>query len=132
MNARGRGWAALGGLFDEQSVLHRKIERLRQPSANRNRLNAKIGATNVTLIDQIIGDGFGGIDGNREADARRCAARRKDRGIDAYDLAVSVDQRTAGIAAIDGGVGLNGFIDECGFAGLHGATKRADHTGGQR
>ena len=53
----------------------------------------------------MTGDrGFGR---HRKADADRAARRRDDRGIDADDFAVEVEQRAAGIAAIDGGVGLD-------------------------
>ena len=44
---------------------------------------------------------------NRKSDALRSAAARKDGGVDADEMAVHIDERTAGIAGIDGGVGLN-------------------------
>ena len=47
---------------------------------------------------------------DREADADRAARRRDDGGVDADHLAVHVEQRAAGIAAVDGGVGLDEVV----------------------
>src|SRR6185312_12903478 len=44
---------------------------------------------------------------NRETDADRAAGRRDDCRVDADDLAVEIEQRAAGIAAVDGRVGLD-------------------------
>ena len=75
---------------------------------------------------------LGGVDGNREADAGRCAGRRVDRRIDANHFAMRVDQGAAGIAAIDGSIRLYRFIDQRVLPGLNGTAKRADDPGGQR
>ena len=42
-----------------------------------------------------------------EADALRAAGAREDRGVDADQPAAKIDQRAAGIAGIDGGIGLD-------------------------
>ena len=47
------------------------------------------------------------FDGDGEADAVRAAGAREDRGVDADEPAGQIDQRAAGIAGIDGGVGLD-------------------------
>src|SRR5258708_7820638 len=47
------------------------------------------------------------VHGNREADALRAAGAREDRGVDADQAAVDVDQRAAGVARIDRRVGLD-------------------------
>ena len=47
------------------------------------------------------------VDGNGEADADRAARAREDRGIDADEAARHVDERAAGIAEVDRGVGLD-------------------------
>ena len=44
---------------------------------------------------------------NREADALRAARAREDRGVDADQAPAEIDQRAAGIAGIDGGIGLD-------------------------
>ena len=56
---------------------------------------------------QLIDHRERGLRRHREADADRAARRRDDRGVDADHLAVEVEQRSARIAAIDGGVGLD-------------------------
>jgi len=43
-----------------------------------------------------------------------------------------VNQRPSGVAAVDGGVGLNRFINKRGLAGLHCAAQRAHHTRSER
>ena len=43
-----------------------------------------------------------------------------------------IDERAARIAAIDGRISLNGFVDEGGLAGLHGAAEGADDAGRER
>src|SRR5262249_26300876 len=101
-------------------------------AADGKRLDAEEGAVDATVGDQVVRDGFCGVDGNGEADARGRTARREDGGVDADDFAVRIDERAAGIAAIDGSVGLNGFIDEGGLAGLHGAAEGTDDASGQR
>ncbi len=52
-----------------------------------------------------------------------------DRGVDADDFAVEVEQRAAGIAAIDGGVGLDVIVVG---AGIDIAVARRDDAGGHR
>src|SRR6202040_2385034 len=81
---------------------------------------------------EVVRNALGAVDGNGEADACGGAARRVNRGVDADDFAVRIDERAAGIAAVDGGVSLNGFINESGLTGLHGASEGADNAGGER
>src|SRR6266404_3827511 len=47
-------------------------------------------------------------------------------------LAVCIDERPAGIAAVDGRVSLNGFVDESSLACLHRASERANHASCER
>ena len=47
------------------------------------------------------------VGGNGKADALRTARTREDRSVDADQTAVEIDQCAAGIARIDGGVGLD-------------------------
>jgi len=63
---------------------------------------------------------------DREADADRAARAREDRGVDAGQPSGEVDQCAAGIARIDGGVGLNEELI-IGDADL-GARQRRDDT----
>lgn len=79
---------------------------------------------------------------NGKADADAAAARREDRGVDPDKLAVEVQQRAAGIAAVNRGVGLNEILqpfkvqaaaakgrDNAGCGGLAKAERVADGDG---
>jgi len=81
---------------------------------------------NAAVGDEIVRDALRGVDGNGEADAGGRSGRRVDGGVDPDDFAVGIDERAAGISAIDGGVSLNGLIDESSLTGLHGAADGAD------
>ena len=50
------------------------------------------------------------MDGIAEADADRTTGWREDRRVDADNLSLHVEQRTAGIAAVDRGVGLDEVV----------------------
>ena len=72
--------------------------------------HAEPAAPRLAELAELIDDGDRGVRRHRKADADRAAGRRDDRGVDADDVAVEVEQRAAGIAAIDGGVGLNVIV----------------------
>ena len=59
---------------------------------------------------ELIDDLQGAVRGHRKADADRAAGRREDGRVHADDLAVHVEKRPAGIAAVDGGVGLQEIV----------------------
>ena len=66
---------------------------------------------------QVGEHGLGGVDGNGEADAGALVgAVRGDHGVDADDLARRVQQRAAGVAGIDGRIGLDGVFNGRAFA----------------
>ena len=52
---------------------------------------------------------FGGVAGDGEADALVAAVVAGDGDVDAHDAAMLVEERAAGIAGVDGGVGLEQF-----------------------
>ena len=62
------------------------------------------------LLSQLREQLLGEVDRDGEADADVAAAAAEDRGIDADHLAAEVEQRTAGVARIDGGVGLDEVV----------------------
>ncbi len=75
---------------------------------------------------------LGEAGGNGEAKPDRAARRREDRGVDADDLAVHVEQRATGVAAVDRGVGLDVVVERARLdvaaarrhdAGRHGAAQ---------
>ena len=67
-------------------------------------VDADPGAGDVLAGEDLGDDGLGEVDGDGEADAL-CGAGLG--GVDADDLAVAVEQRAAGVAGVDGGVGLD-------------------------
>src|SRR5690606_29949968 len=75
------------------------------------RIHAEIAADHAAVIDELGHDAAHHVHGNREADAFRriaVAQRRADHGrVDADELAASVHERAAGIAHVDGRVGLD-------------------------
>src|SRR5262249_52020555 len=100
-----------------------------QTTADDKCIHTEICLVNPTVRDQIMRDTFCGVNRDCEADARSCSGWCVDRGIDADDFAVGIDERTARIAAVNRGVGLNRFVNESGLAGLYGAAERADDAG---
>ena len=59
------------------------------------------------MIIQLILDGFHHIDRNRETYAHIPSGSRIEGWIDAHDFAMDIQERTAWISGVDGGVGLN-------------------------
>src|SRR6202051_821841 len=69
--------------------------------------DAEPAAAEFAELPQRIDDAGHRLRRHRKADADRTAGGRDDQRVDADYLAVEVEQRAAGIAAVDGGVGLD-------------------------
>ena len=85
--------------------------------------------------DDLVGNVLGVVNGNSKAHARAGARVALDERVDAHQLTVVVDERAAGVARVDGGIGLNHVgIDgvTAGRAHGRGAVERRDDTGGDR
>src|SRR5215472_205784 len=82
--------------------------------------------------DEIVGNVFCGVDGDGEANTRCRASGRVDRGINPNYIAMRIDEWPARISAVDGRVGLNGFLNSCSLARLYRAANGADDSGGKR
>ena len=91
--------------------------------------HAEPAAPGFAVFLQLIDDRNGAVRRDRKADADRAAGRRDDRRIDADDFAVEIEQRAAGIAAIDGGVGLDVIVVR---PRIDVAVARRDDAGGHR
>ena len=74
---------------------------------------------------QVVEHRLGRRDRDREADVVR-RARVGDRGVDADHAAVDVDERTAGVAGVDRGVGLDRVDERLGAGDVHGAAEPGD------
>src|ERR1700734_3764033 len=72
------------------------------------------------------------VDRNREADAGIGAGRRDDRAIDPDYSAAGIKQRTARIAGIDRGIGLDDVGNLAARIGRQATLERADHAWGER
>ena len=103
-------------------------------SSSRHRLDlhSEQAALDPPLVLQLGDHRLGQARGDGEAKADAAAGRREDRGVDADDLAVHVEQRAARVAAVDGGVGLDVVVERTGVdvaaarrhdAGGHGAAQ---------
>ena len=60
----------------------------------------------VSILPQVVHDVLGHVGRDREADADVAARLRNDLRVDADQLSLGVDERAAGVAMVDGRVGL--------------------------
>src|SRR6185437_9889804 len=94
-------------------VVHHRAARLLHAEAvgdvgrHRLYLDAEPAARDIALVLELGNHEFRGAGRNVEAYSDRTARRRVDRGVDADDVAVHVESRTAGIALVDGCVDLD-------------------------
>ena len=75
------------------------------------RLDAEPAARDLAVADDLLEHVARERDRDREADAQRAARLREDRAVDADQIARRVDQRAAGVAGIDRGVGLDEILE---------------------
>ena len=61
----------------------------------------------TAMLDQVTHHFLGNGGGGGEADALPAAVRRKDGGVDADQVAAGINQRAAGVAPVNGRVGLD-------------------------
>ena len=101
-------------LGDEGALVDRRLEgrldvvghvgQLRRRHAQERLVGVDLALAGLQLLD----DRLGVVDRDREADVLGIV---DDRRVDADDLAVGVDQRAAGVAGVDGGVGLDQAVE---------------------
>src|SRR5215207_2841017 len=114
-----------------------------QPFVNRQAYAAQVGdgarveselrADDAPLADELRQDALGDVDGDGEADAHGAAAvGREDLRVDADHAPLRVEQRAAGVARVDRGVGLDGALDDAAVARLDGPLEAGDDAGRQR
>src|SRR5699024_4323583 len=100
--------------------------------------HAQVGVLGGTVLDQLVGDGGGQVDRDREAqtDAAVGLPAGGDRGGDPDDVPGAVEQRTTGVAGVDGGVDLDGVGDHLLpvelVSGGHRPVQGGDDAGGHR
>ena len=105
--------------------------RPRQRTRNRHGLSrhADVAAANSAVANQPRRDESRRVARDREAEA---LCRHDDRGVDADDVAARVDQRPAGVAGVERGVGLNDVVDQPPGLGAQRPAERADDARGDR
>ena len=85
--------------------------------------------------DDLVGNVLGVVDRNGKTHARAGARVALDERVDTHELAVVVDKRAAGVARVDGGIGLDHVgVDGVTTGGAHGrgAIQRRHDTRGDR
>ena len=90
-------------------------------------LHAEPTAADLAVLLELRDHGFGDIGRNRKADPDTAAIGRIDRRIDADHLAIEIEGRSAGVAAIDRCVDLQEIIE---WAGMNVPAARRDDPGG--
>ena len=91
------------------------------------RHDTDIAAPDAAIAQEAAGHKFRGIDANCETQA---LGRQDGRGIHAYHTAVGGNQRSAGVAWIQRGIGLNHVIDQTARVRAQGTSQRAYHASG--
>ena len=87
----------------------------------------------MVMICPATACGGVGRDGKAQPFGYRAAvAAAHDQGVDADHFAGQVDQRPAGVALVDGGIGLDQVFDLVALAGIDRAPGGADHAHGDR
>lgn len=113
--------------FDWQAVGLRQAWREGLPS------NAQVRAGNVTLLDDLSSNRFCRIDGDGKTEAfSDCASQTSayDYGINTDNFACQVDQRTARIALVDGGIRLDQVFEPVALAGIQRSAECTDYAHG--
>ncbi len=94
--------------------------------------DADDGPTDFAVGDELRDDAIDGVDGDGEGDAGGLIGAACDSGVHADEPAGGVEKRSARVAGVDGGVGLNNVFDGQ-FSERHDSpAQRADDAGGER
>src|SRR5581483_5642269 len=92
---------------DEGALVTGEIELLRERRRHVLDHHAEVTAHDAATGDEAGHDRAGEIDGDGETDALITAAAAEDGGVDADQTAFRIHERAAGVAGVDGGVGLD-------------------------
>ena len=107
LNARLSGRRVRHHLADESAALSVDFHRFRQFGVQLGPHDTQLTAFNLAKFDHLIGQVFHHVARNREADTNVTAVRRQNRGVDTDQLAVEVNQRAAGVTAVNRRIGLD-------------------------
>ncbi len=84
-----------------------RLKKLRVLGRHVVHADAEIAVVDAAGLDDLVGGGLDDLRGNGEARAGEGAAAGDDEGVDADQFAMRIHQRSAGVAGVDGGVGLD-------------------------
>ena len=100
---------------DQDAAVDRQVDRAGDGRGELDPGDAEVGVHRPAGGDDLAGDGAGGVDRDGEADAdvaaRRVVRPGQDLVGDPDDVPEAVDQRAAGVAVVDGRVGLDRVVD---------------------
>jgi len=94
-------------VVDERAAGVRELERFGQRRGDILNHDAQVAAADMAVFDQAIHDVAGEIRGDGKTNALVAAGAAVDGGVDADEPALHVHQRAAGIARVDGRIGLD-------------------------
>ncbi len=97
--------------LDHRAVVGAQVELVRQRRRDRLRRDPDPGVAHLPVGLQLVHRADRGVDRHREADALGRPRRRADLGVDPDHRAGRIEQRAAGVARVDGRVGLD-RVDE--------------------
>ena len=124
---RGAAW---NYLLNQNSVIRGKAHLRGQIGTDGVIDDAQRGPLDASIAGQVGQYGLRRVDGNGKTDTGALVgAVGGDHGVDADDLAVRVQQRAAGVAGVDGRVGLDGVLDGRALRTSNGADGADDAAG---
>src|SRR5579859_5901768 len=125
LDSRFRGRAVVLNACDKRAVEIVLAEAVCNLGSDGLNLGPDRSARHGALFLELRDDRFDSVGWNREGNSRRASGRRQDHVVDADDLAIGVEARPAGIAAVDRRIDLD---ETFGRTGLDLAFTRRDDT----
>ena len=103
----GGSWGAGHNFRNQSALIAFQGERLGKSGRDVLDANAEISANDLACLHEAVSDLRNDVGGHSEAHALEAAAAAENRGVDANQSAIDVDERATGVAGIDRGVGLD-------------------------
>src|SRR5262249_32263450 len=98
------GRAPRSNLHHQQAVICRQAKLVRELGADGQGAHPQRGPAHAAQRNQVTQNCFSGIDGDCETDAGALSNRAQDESVDSDYFAARVQQRSTGVAGIDGGI----------------------------
>ena len=111
LQADERGRSTWSHVADAQRGRRIDAQRRRRRARHFLGFDAQPAASHAAVREDLVHHAAHHVHRNREADAVGAKVLRQHRGVDADQLALRVDERAAGIAEIDGGIGLDEILE---------------------